>query len=122
MVPGLGRDARREFWANIEAFLTFGSAPFGVVTALWGAVIVDRRPNGRLRRLRDPSFGFAGFLAFVALMPLALHWFPPLAALVVSAGVALGFVIWVARRNRESRKSESQQKQKEGGEAPQPQG
>ncbi|MGH7857119.1 MAG: hypothetical protein ACREQY_07265 [Candidatus Binatia bacterium] len=112
VVPGLGRDARREFWANIDAFFVFGSAPFGVVPALWGALVVDRRPHRRLRWLREQSYGFAGFLAFVALMPPALHWLPPLAALAVSAGAAVAFVIRVARRNREMRNPDPGPEQK----------
>ena len=98
LTPYMTRDERREFWANIEG-LFFAGFPFGVPLALWGALITDEDP-GRLRALRDGSYGLAGFIMFVASIPAAVHWLPWQVGLGAAAVAALAFVGWIARRNR----------------------
>lgn len=98
LTPGMTGDERREFWANIEGLL-FGGGPIGVPFALWGALIVNPRP-GRLRGVRDATYGIAGFIAFVALIPAAVHWLPWRVGIPAAAAVALAFVVWITRRNR----------------------
>lgn len=99
LTPLLTADERREFWANIQGFL-FAGGPFGVGFALWGALIVDPRP--RWRWLRDGSYAFAGWLAFVALVPAAIHWLPWPIGFAGAAAAAIAFTVWIARRNSQN--------------------
>jgi hypothetical protein len=103
LTPGMTRDERREYWANIEGLL-FAGFPVGIPFALWGALIVDLKPL-RLRGLRSASYQPAGFLSFVALFPMAFHWLPGSMGFFASVVAAVLFFSWIARRNR-SAKSE----------------
>lgn len=97
LTPAMTGDERREFWANIEGLL-FAGFPLGVPLALWGALVTDPNP-GRLGGPRDASYHLVGFVAFVATLPAAIHWFPWQAGIAAAAIAALSIVLWIARRN-----------------------
>jgi hypothetical protein len=98
LTPQMTRDERREFWANIEGLL-FSAFLLGMPLALWGALVTDRDAV-RLRWVRDASYAFAGLVGFVALIPVAVHWFPWHVGIAGAAAAALTFVHWITRRNR----------------------
>lgn len=97
LTPAMTRNERREFWATIEGLL-FGGFPFGVPFALWGALLANVNP-GRLSAPRAVSYPLAGFIAFAALTPIAVHWLPWPIGLAAAAALAAALIVWIARRN-----------------------
>ncbi len=97
LTPAMTRDERREFWASIEGLL-FGGFPFGLPFALWGALLANVNP-GRLDASRAASYPVAAVVAFGALIPVAVHWFPWPIGLTLAAVATVLSIVWIVRRN-----------------------
>jgi hypothetical protein len=78
-------------------------AGFGLIAALWGALVVDPLPAGRARRfalLRDVSYVPGWLVSFFALLGPGIHYVPRIGGWLAAVLPAAFFVIIATRRRR----------------------